>query len=111
MVIAVIALNMCMCRQVQMWNFAKTMWEYGEKKETRISLYQKLRLQFSRNCNNRHILLAFMAFEFIDIITNETQMITVTITTLLLDFGQSSIAKLEVSKESVLVPVIVLNRF
>lgn len=52
-----------------------------------------------------------MAFEFIDIITNETQMITVTITTLLLDFGQSSIAKLEVSKESVLVPVIVLNRF
>lgn len=52
-----------------------------------------------------------MAFEFIDIITNETQMITVTITTLLLDFGQSPIAKLEVSKESVLVPVIVLNRF
>lgn len=82
-----------------------------KKKKTRISLYQKLRLQFSSNCNNRHILLAFMAFEFIDIITNETQMITVAITTLLLDFGQSPIAKLEVSKESVLVPVIVLNRF
>ena len=38
--------NMCMCRQVQMRKFAKTMWEYDEKKKL-ISLLQNLRLQFS----------------------------------------------------------------